>query len=242
METAVHERIAQQYNGRPPAAIVLGDPAWHLGVVGIVAAKIVEAYHRPTFLLHINGDTARGSGRSIPSFNLYHGLQHCAQWLRQFGGHKYAAGLTMDTAHLPFLQENLIRFAADTLSPEDLQPMLHLDAVVALADITPALVAELERCEPYGAGNPTPLFCAQAVQMASPVRRLGQQGQHARFRVTQDGATLNVVAFHQAEQVLALPAGTIVDLAFTPTMNTWRDQSQLELHLRAIQPHTSLAP
>ena len=76
--------------------------------------------------------------------------------------------------------------------------------------------------------------------MASPVRRLGQQGQHARFRVTQDGATLNVVAFHQAEQVLALPAGAVVDLAFTPTINTWHDQSQLELHLRAIQPHTSL--
>ena len=94
-----------------------------------------------------------------------------------------------------------------TLSPEDLQPILHLDAVLALAEITPALVTDLARCEPHGAGNPTPLFCAQAVQLASPVRRLGQQGQHARFRVTQDGATLNVVAFHQAEQVLALPPG-----------------------------------
>ena len=242
METAVHERIARQYNGRPPAAIVLGDPSWHLGVVGIVAAKIVEAYHRPTFLLHINGDTARGSGRSIPAFNLYCGLQHCAQWLRQFGGHKYAAGLTMDTAQLPFLQEHFIRFAAATLSPEDLQPILHLDAVLGLADITPALVTDLERCEPHGAGNPTPLFCAQAVQLASPVRRLGQQGQHARFRVTQDGASLNVVAFHQAEQVLALPAGAVVDIAFTPTINTWRDQSQLELHLRALRLHAPLPP
>jgi len=146
----------------------------------------------------------------------------------------------MDTVQLPFLQENLIRFAADTLSPEDLQPTLHLDAVVELADITPALVAELERCEPHGAGNPMPLFCTHAVQLASPVRRLGQQGQHARFRVTQDGATLNVVAFHQAEQVLALPAGAVVDLAFTPTINTWHDQFQLELHLRAIRPHAFL--
>ncbi len=240
METAVHERIARQYNGLPPAAIVLGDPSWHLGVVGIVAAKIAEAYHRPTFLLHINGDTARGSGRSIPAFNLYYGLQHCAQWLRQFGGHKYAAGLTMDTAQLPFLQEHLIRFAAATLSPEDLQPILHLDAVLALAEITPALLTDLARCEPHGAGNPTPLFCAQAVQLASPVRRLGQQGQHARFRVTQDGASLNVVAFHQAEQVLALPAGAVVDIAFTPTINTWREQSQLELHLRALRLHAPL--
>src|SRR6266446_197779 len=240
MEEDVHERIAQQYNGSPPAAIVLGDPAWHLGVVGIVAAKMVEAYHRPTFLLHINGDTARGSGRSIPAFNLYHGLQRCAQWLRQFGGHKYAAGLTMDTAHLPFLQEDFIRFATDTLSPEDLQPTLHLDAVVALAEITPALVADLERCGPHGAGNPVPLFCAQAVQLASPIRRLGQQGQHARFRVAQEGVLLDVVAFRQAEQVTALPPGAVVDMAFTPTLNTWRDQHTLELHLRALRPHRSL--
>lgn len=236
-EEAVHERIARQYNGRPPAAIVLGDPAWHLGVVGIVAAKIVEAYHRPTFLLQINGDTARGSGRSIPAFNLYRGLQHCAQWLRQFGGHHYAAGLTMDTAQLPCLQEEFIRFAEDTLTPEDLQPTLHLDALVPLEQITPALVADLERCAPYGAGNPVPLFCAQAVQIASPMRRLGQHGQHARFRVAQDGVTLDAVAFQQAEQVVALPAGAVIDLAFTPAINTWRDQHTLELHVRALRPH-----
>src|SRR5262245_41703088 len=238
METAVHERIAQQYDGRPPAAIVLGDAAWHLGVVGIVAAKIVEAYHRPTFLLHINGDTARGSGRSIPAFNLYLGLQHCAQWLRQFGGHKYAAGLTMDTAQLPFLQEDFIRFAEDTLAPEDLQPTLRLDAVVALTEVTPALVADMERCAPHGAGNPVPLLCAQAVRLASPIRRLGQQGQHARFRVAQEGVRLDVVAFHQAEQVTALPPRAVIDLAFTPTLNTWRDQCTLELHLRALRLHT----
>jgi single-stranded-DNA-specific exonuclease len=238
MEEAVHERIAQQYNGHPPAAIVLGDPAWHLGVVGIVAAKIVEAYHRPTFLLHINGATARGSGRSIPAFNLYRGLQHCAQWLRQFGGHKYAAGLTMDTERLPFLQEDLIRFAEDTLAPEDLHPTLQLDAVVPLTEVTPALVADLERCAPHGAGNPVPLFCAQAVEVASPIRLLGQQQQHARFRVAQAGARLDVVAFHQAAQVMALPAGAVVDIAFTPTINTWRDQHTLELHLRALRPHT----
>jgi len=237
IEEDVHERIARQYNGRPPAAIVLGDAAWHLGVVGIVAAKIVEAYHRPTFLLHINGDTARGSGRSIPAFNLYRGLQHCAQWLRQFGGHKYAAGLTMDTAQLPLLQEDFIRFAEDTLTPEDLQPTLHLDAVVALTEVTPALVADLERCAPHGAGNPLPLLCAQAVHIASPIRLLGQQGQHARFRVAQEGTTLDVVAFHQAEQVMALPPGAVVDIAFTPTINTWRDQHTLELHLRALRPH-----
>ncbi len=241
MEEAVHARIATEYHGEPPAAIVLGDPDWHLGVVGIVAAKIVEAYHRPTFLVHINGDTARGSGRSIPAFNLYEGLQHCARWLRQFGGHKYAAGLTMDTAHLPALQEALSHFAAETLTPADLQPTLHLDAVVTLADVTAALVADLARCEPHGAGNSTPLFGAEAVQLASAIRLMGKQGQHARFRVAQNGVSVSVVAFQQAAAVQALPPDALVDIAFTPTINTWRDQHTLELHLRALRPHAPLA-
>lgn len=237
IEDDVHARIAQHYQGRPPAAIVLGDPGWHLGVVGIVAAKIVEAYHRPTFLLNITGDTARGSGRSIPAFNLYGGLQHCAQWLRQFGGHKYAAGLTMDAANLPFLQEALVRFAADTLTPEDLVPTLHLDATVRLEEMTLACLEALARCAPHGAGNPLPVFCAQAVHLLPPIRLLGQEGQHARFRVAQEHTTLDVVAFHQAAAVTALAPGSVVDIAFSPTLNTWRQQQTLELHLRAIRPH-----
>jgi single-stranded-DNA-specific exonuclease len=124
------------------------------------------------------------------------------------------------------------------LAPEDLQPTLPLDAVVTLTEITPALVADLERCGPHGAGNPVPLFCARAVQLASPIRRLGQQGQHARFRVAQEGVRLDVVAFHQAEQVTALPPRAVVDIAFTPTLNTWHDQRTLELHLRSLRPHT----
>jgi single-stranded-DNA-specific exonuclease len=237
IETAAHERITQQYGEHPPAAIVLGDPAWHHGVVGIVAARIAETYHRPTFLLQIHGDTARGSGRSIPAFDLYRGLQHCAQWLRQFGGHKYAAGLTMDAAHLPYLQEDLIRFAEDHLTPSDLQPTLRLDAYISLAEVTPALVAQLAAFAPYGAGNPAPLLGAKDVRLASTMRRLGPQGQHARFRVVQNGTTLDVVAFQQAEHLQALPPAARLDIAFTPTLNTWGGRSQVELHLRSLRMH-----
>lgn len=242
IEDAVHERIARQYGGQPPAAIVLGDPTWHLGVVGIVAAKIVEAYHRPTFLLQTNGDTARGSGRSIPAFNLYAGLQHCAQWMRQFGGHKYAAGLTMEAAHLPFFQEEFIRYAEDTLAPEDLQPTLHLDAEVPLRAMTAELVTTLERFAPYGTGNPTPVFCAHAVRLVSALRPMGAEGRHVRFRVAQHDATSEVVGFQMAEQVQALPPDVLWDIAFTPVINTWRERSNVELHLRAIRLHGPLLP
>ena len=243
VEQTVHERIGQQYGGTPPAAIVLGDADWHLGVVGIVAARIVETYHRPTFLLQINDGIARGSGRSIPAFDLYDGLQHCAEWLQQFGGHRYAAGLTMAAEHLPALQEAFIRYADDRLGPEDLQPVLRLEAVVSLADITETLVSELASLAPHGPGNPVPVFAAYEVRIASPVRRIGQEGQHARFRVEQDGAELEVIAFRQADRAVEAAAGRgALDIAYTPVINTWRDRRTLELQLRDMRPHVSLTP
>ena len=243
VEQTVHERIGQQYGGTPPAAIVLGDADWHLGVVGIVAARIVETYHRPTFLLQINDGIARGSGRSIPAFDLYDGLQHCAEWLQQFGGHRYAAGLTMAAEHLPALQEAFIRYADDRLGPEDLQPVLRLEAVVPLADITETLVSELASLAPHGPGNPVPVFAAYEVRIASPVRRIGQEGQHARFRVEQDGAELEVIAFRQADRAVEAAAGRgALDIAFTPVINTWRDRRTLELQLRDLQPHVPPTP
>ena len=238
VERTVHERIREQYAGTPPAAIVLGDADWHLGVVGIVAARIAETYHRPTFLLQITDGTARGSGRSIPAFDLYGGLQHCAEWLQQFGGHRYAAGLTMAAEHLPALQEALIRYADDRLGADDLRPVLRLEAAVSLADVTAALVSELAALAPHGSGNPQPVFAAYGVRIASPVRRLGQDGQHARFRVEQDGAGLEVIAFQQGDNVSeAAAGGGALDIAFTPVINAWRDRRTLELQLRDLRPH-----
>ena len=238
VEQMVHERIGQHYGGTPPAAIVLGDADWHLGVVGIVAARIAESYHRPTFLLQINGDTARGSGRSIPAFDLYNGLRHCAEWLQQFGGHRYAAGLTMAAEHLPALQEAFIRYADDRLGPDDMQPVVRLDAVVLLADITEKLVNELTALAPHGSSNPVPVFAACGVRRASPIRRLGQEGQHARFRVEQGDVSLEAIAFRQGDHVAEVTAGSgEFDIAFTPVINTWRDRRTLELQLRDLRPH-----
>ncbi len=241
IEDAVHERITRQYGPEPPAAIVLGDDSWHHGIVGIVAARIAEKYHRPTFLLQIYDGVARGSGRSIPAFDLYQGLQHCAQWLQRFGGHKYAAGLTMDAAQIPYLQEHLIRYADDVLGPEDLEPTLHLDAIVPLHAMTHDFVEQIEALAPYGAGNPTPLLGAYNVRMASSIRRMGQEGQHAKFQVMQETTKLEVIAFQQAEHVQTLDPEAPLDIAFTPILNTWRGRYDVELQLRALRPHRPVA-
>ena len=243
VEQTVHERIGQLYGGTPPAAIVLGHADWHLGVVGIVAARIAEHYHRPTFLLQINNGIARGSGRSIPAFDLYGGLQHCAEWLQQFGGHRYAAGLTMTVEHLPALQEAFIRYADDRLGPEDLRPVLRLEAVVSLADVTETLVNEMAGLAPHGSSNPAPVFAAYGVHVASPIRRLGHEGQHARFRVEQQDTALEAIAFQQADHVAeAVATGGALDIAFMPVFNQWRGRRTLELQLRAVRPHDSLIP
>ena len=243
VEQAVHERIGQLYGGTPPAAIVLGHADWHLGVVGIVAARIAENYHRPTFLLQINNGIARGSGRSIPAFDLYGGLQHCAEWLQQFGGHRYAAGLTMAVEHLPALQEAFIRYADDRLGPEDMRPVLRLESVVSLADITETLVNEMAGLAPHGSGNPAPVFAAYGVHVVSPIRRLGHEGQHARFRVEQQDTALEAIAFQQADHVAETVArGGVLDIAFTPVFNQWRGRRTLELQLRDVRPHDSPIP
>ncbi len=242
IEDAVHERITRQYGSEPPAAIVLGDDAWHHGIVGIVAARIAEKYHRPTFLLQIENGVARGSGRSIPAFDLYRGLQHCAQWLQRYGGHKYAAGLTMDAAQLPYLQEDFVRYADDVLDPSDLEPTLHLDAIVPLHHISLGFVEQMEALAPYGAGNPTPVIGAYDVRIASSIRRLGQQGQHAKFQVEQATTKLEVIAFQQADHVQSFAPEMSLDIAFTPILNTWQGRYKVELQLHALRPHHSSAP
>ena len=108
---AITGNLRARFNPDSDYVIVEGQLLWHIGVVGIVASRVVREFYRPTLIIGGEGEEWRGSGRSIPAFNLYLGLQRCAQWLRQFGGHKYAAGLTMDTVQLPFLQEDFIRYA-----------------------------------------------------------------------------------------------------------------------------------
>jgi single-stranded-DNA-specific exonuclease len=237
IEEAVHERMTRQYGSVPPAAIVLGDASWHHGIVGIVAARIAEKYHRPTLLLQIEDGVARGSGRSIPAFDLYQGLHHCAQWLLRYGGHKYAAGLTMHADQLPYLQEALIRYVDDVLHPSDLEPTLALDAVVPLSAISIDFVEQIAALAPYGAGNPMPVLGAYNVCIASTIRRLGAKGQHAKFQVQQEASKLEVIAFQQADHVQELAPEMPLDIAFTPLLNTWQGRYHVELQLHALRPH-----
>jgi len=143
--------------------IVVAGEGWHRGVIGIVASKLVDAFHRPAIVLSTDGDVAHGSCRSIPSFNMLAALESCGELMQKFGGHKQAAGLTIDTGRIRELRSRVNEFADDCLGPDDLRPRLWIDGALAFRSITEQVASELGRLAPFGAGNPSPVFQASRV-------------------------------------------------------------------------------
>jgi single-stranded-DNA-specific exonuclease len=174
-------------------AYVLAAEGWHPGVIGIVASRIVEQHHRPAILLALDGDAGTGSGRSIPGFDLLGALHACAADLRRYGGHRAAAGLTIDRDRLDAFREAFERHAAALLTPELREPVERLDAVVSGVELGLDLVEELEALEPCGMGNPAPRLLIPGCRVCD-ARPMGE-GRHARFSVLSGGVRARAVAF-----------------------------------------------
>ena len=150
---AARRRVDSDPDVGAHAILVVWGAGWHRGVIGIVASKLVDRFHRPAIVLAVEGDVAHGSGRSIPGFDLLAALEHCGELFTRFGGHRHAAGVTIDAARLPELRRRITAFADDRLGPEQLMPRLRIDCRLPLAAITPEMVAGLRAMEPFGAGN-----------------------------------------------------------------------------------------
>jgi len=159
----VCERIEKEIDLTKEKVIVLGSEFWHSGVIGIVASKIVEKYYRPTILLAIEGEYAKGSGRSIENFDLFRALQHCESILERYGGHYYAAGLTVRTKDIENFNKIINDYAKTHLSPELLIPSQDIDLAIDLRDINSNFIRELKKLEPFGAANPEPVFYSRKI-------------------------------------------------------------------------------
>ena len=144
------------------AALVVAGDGWHRGVIGIVASRLVDAFHRPAIVISIEGDTAHGSCRSIPGFDMLEALTACAEHLDQFGGHRAAAGLTMGRARIRAFREAMTRWADDRLGPDQLRPRLRIDGQLGFRQITPRLYDGISQLAPFGVGNPKPTFWTPA--------------------------------------------------------------------------------
>src|SRR3954451_20853540 len=174
-------------------AYVLAGEGWHPGVIGIVASRMVERYHRPCVVIALDGDTGRGSGRSISAFDLHAGLAACSEHLIRFGGHRAAAGLEIDRGSIDAFRQAFVAHAASVLSPADLIAEQRIDAVVPGDALGTELAEELEQLAPFGHGNPAPTLLVPAARV-SDVRSMGEDGQHTRFTLSGGGSRARGVA------------------------------------------------
>ncbi len=211
-------------------SIVLASAAWHQGVVGIVASRLVERYHRPTILIALDDDGhGKGSGRSIPGFHLLEALDASSEHLERFGGHRYAAGVGLAADRISAFAAAFETTAQMMLAGAELTPTLALDAEVMPAHISPGLVDDLKRLEPFGAGNPEPTLLLRGVTVLD--RRTVGEG-HLKLRLKAGGRILDGIAFRQADRA----SDGLLDVAFFPELNVWNNTTTLQLRIKDIRP------
>ena len=209
--------------------IVLADESWHPGVIGIVASRVVEQTSRPTFLIALQDGLGRGSGRSIPAFDLHAALAECGGLLVKHGGHRAAAGLTVEAGRVDAFATKFNEVALARLEPGDLVRELHVDLELPLAEATEDLEKLLRHMEPFGVGNPGPLFVAQGVRLMSNATKIGTNG--VKFAVETPQGALDAVGWGLSERSGELRAGATVDIAYKLERNEFRGRSTLQLGL-----------
>ncbi len=232
-ENVYQGAIEQMQRSDADGVIMLAQEAWHQGVLGIVAAKMVEAYHRPAFIFAIEGGIAKGSARSIPAFDICRGLEQCRDLLLSFGGHKQAAGLKLRTADLPAFERRMTDIFRRDTADADRELPIEIHAAVTLADVTTALMKELEMLEPFGHGNPEPLLGAKNLEVIGP-KVVGSR--HLKLKMKHGPLSLNAIGFDMGCLIDDLVPTVPYDAAFSPAYNEWNGNRYLQLVLKGLRP------
>ncbi len=230
IERSIHEEVSGAVRARfDPArdhVIVEGQLMWHIGVVGIVASRVLQEFYRPTIILGGDGDEWRGSGRSIEGFDLAAALRACDDLLVRHGGHAMAAGVTVKSANIDALRARLNDLARRSLKPEQLQPSLRLDVEMTMADLTRERLDELQQLQHTGMGNPSVHGVLRGVTHARPLTRMGAEKKHAKLWITDGHATREAVLWNCGDG--PLPVGRF-DLAFVPQLNEFNGKVTVQL-------------
>jgi len=237
---AANEVIKKHHDPENEPAIVLAQPDWHLGVIGIAAGRIAEQYHRPTVLISLDpmGQKAgTGSCRSACGVNLYDALSGSSQHLIKFGGHSAAAGLSIEADKVDMFREDFCEQVISQVSVEELVPDLDIDAEALIGHLTFKMMYDLEKLAPFGQKNPRPLMCATEVRLAEAPRTMGSDGRHLSLRLEQHGSSIRAVAFGKADWAKELEKpDACFDFAFRPQINEFRGQRSVQLHLVDFRP------
>ncbi|MEX2351602.1 MAG: single-stranded-DNA-specific exonuclease RecJ, partial [Balneolaceae bacterium] len=217
-------------------AMVLHSPGWHLGVIGIVASRLVDAYYRPVVMLSTVDGVVKGSARSIGGFNIYDALCECEDLLLQYGGHEFAAGLTLEKSNLEPFRERLGRIAGEQLADRDFLPELKIDARIELSDVNRRFWKLLSQFEPFGPGNPKPVFVSRNVRVQSGPSVVGRG--HLKMKLSQDGSPpFDSIGFnmHEYLPMIREAKGEGFDIAYELEENFWNNRRSLQIHLKDIQ-------
>lgn len=240
IQLAATKQAKEMFDPAEDAALVLADHGWHPGVIGIVAGRLAERFHRPVVLIAWDKASMRpgiGSARSIPGFNLHAALARCGEYLLAHGGHAAAAGLKIEECHLTAFRAAFSAVAEQEIAIEQRIADLSIDVEAPLSAFTLQTVQQIERLAPFGQGNFRPLLCASGATLAGPPKPLGSSGHHLAMMLSQHGVTLRAVAFgsgDRAEELAALDGP--IDIAFRPVINSFRGRQSVELHLVDWRP------
>jgi single-stranded-DNA-specific exonuclease len=241
---AANKQAKEEFDPERDAALVLAGRGWHAGVLGIVAGKLAEKYHRPVILLSWDQLGVRpgvGSARSVPGFNLHAALEACGEHLLSHGGHAAAAGLKIEESRLEAFRLDFCEHVSREMTDQQRVAELWIDAEAPLSAFTLPVLEQMEKLSPFGQGNFRPLVCASGVTLVGPPQPMGTAGRHLSMRLSQHDVALRAVAFGGGDWAESLGSleGSL-DVAFRPVLNTFRGRRSVELHLVDWRPGTKL--
>jgi single-stranded-DNA-specific exonuclease len=229
----IEERVKAQPEIGGRYSLVFAGEGWHRGVIGIAAQRVVERHYRPTLVIGVEDGTGQGSGRSIANFHLLNALTDCESVFERYGGHAAAAGFTLARDRITELTERFEAYARQNLTPQDLVPLLRVDAEVDLDQMDWPVYEQLKRMEPFGMGNPTPVFVARGLRLSVPPRVVGEK--HLKLKVGNGARDLDAIGWRKGEQAKLLGPGDTIDLAFTLDENTYQGMSSLQMVIKDLQ-------
>ena len=219
-------------------ATIVYDPSWHKGVVGIVASRLVEAFYKPTIVLTKSNGLITGSARSVHGFDLYGAIESCSDLLENFGGHIYAAGLTLKEENLKEFCERIDAYVGNTISSEMLTPVIYIDTKLNFSRITPKFFRILKQFQPFGPGNSAPVFMAENVYDNGNGRKVGAEGSHMKLELIQEEQPyrhISAIAFNKSSHFEHIKAGNPVDICYSIVENYYRGIANLQLRIKDIR-------
>ncbi|MBQ7361199.1 MAG: single-stranded-DNA-specific exonuclease RecJ [Bacteroidaceae bacterium] len=233
--------VAGLENLEEKRAIVLFNEKWHRGVIGIVASRLTEIYHRPAIVITCTGEMATGSARSVSGFDVYKAIESCRALLENFGGHTYAAGFSLRVKNIPEFKRRLEEYAAENISPEQTDSTIEIEAILDFKDITRKFFNDLKKFSPHGPDNPKPIFCTHGVYDYGTSKVVGRKQEHIKLELVDNKSSnvINGIAFGQSSQARYIKSKQSFDICYTLEDNTYK-HGEVQLQIESIHPQKKI--